>query len=139
MLFKGGLLLWQDNTYRSMKRYMLHLHNTMPYTPKDATSLLQRARELVESEAIIRDARISKKYIEFDTSIPEDMDVKTIVTRLEAIAPLTSYDEVIERHMEKDKGLKRAVELFNDEKYWEAHEGLEYSERYNTCSGRICT
>jgi hypothetical protein len=105
---------------------MLHLHNTMPYTPKDATSLLQRARELVESEAIIRDARISKKYIEFDTSIPEDMDVKTIVTRLEAIAPLTSYDEVIERHMEKDKGLKRAVELFNDEKYWEAHEGLEY-------------
>jgi hypothetical protein len=109
-----------------MKRYMLHLHNTMPYTPKDATSLLQRARELVESEAIIRDARISKKYIEFDTSIPKDMDVKTIGTRLEAIAPLASYDEVIERHMEKDKGLKRAVELFNDEKYWEAHEGLEY-------------
>ena len=126
MLFNGGLLLWQDNAYQSMKRYMLHLHNTMSHTPKDATSLLQRARELVESEAIIRDARISKKYIEFDTSIPEDMDVKTIVTRLEAIAPLASYDEVIERRMEKDKGLKRAVELFNDEKYWEAHEGLEY-------------
>ena len=109
-----------------MKRYMLHLHNTMPNTPKDANSLLQRARELVESQATIRDARISKKYIEFDTGIPEDMDVKTIVTRLETIAPLASYDEVIERHMEKDKALKRAVELFNDEKYWEAHEGLEY-------------
>lgn len=109
-----------------MKRYMLHLHNTMPYTPKDATSLLHRARELVDSEATIRDARISKKYIEFDTGIPDDINVKTIVTRLEAIAPLASYDEVIERHMQKDKALKRAVELFNDEKYWEAHEGLEY-------------
>lgn len=126
MLFKRGLLLWQDNAYQLMKRYMLHLHNTMPNTPKDANSLLQRARELVESQATIRDARISKKYIEFDTGIPEDMDVKTIVTRLETIAPLASYDEVIERHMEKDKALKRAVELFNDEKYWEAHEGLEY-------------
>ena len=33
-----------------MKRYMLHLQNTLPYTPKDATSLLHRARELVEPE-----------------------------------------------------------------------------------------
>jgi uncharacterized protein len=118
--------LWQDNAYQLMKRYMLHLQNTMPYTPKDATALLHRARELVEPEASIRDARISKKYIEFDTSIRGEMNVKTIMARLEAIAPLASYDEVIERHMEKDKAIKRAVDLFNDEKYWEAHEGLEY-------------
>jgi uncharacterized protein len=126
MLFKRGLLLWPDNAYQLMKRYMLHLHNTMPYTPKDVTSLLHRARELVESEVTIRDARVSKKYIEFDTSVPHDMDVKTIVTKLETIAPLASYDEVTEYHMEKEMALKRAVELFNDEKYWQAHEGLEY-------------
>jgi uncharacterized protein len=126
MPFKRGLLLWQDNAYQLMKRYMLHLHNTMPYSPKDATSLLQRGRELVEPEVTIRDARVSKKYIEFDTGVPEDMDVKAIVTRLETIAPLASYDELIECHMEKDKALKRAMELFNDEKYWEAHEVLEY-------------
>ena len=115
-----------------MKRYMLHLQNTLPYTPKDATSLLHRARELVEPEATIRDTRISKKYIEFDAGIPEDRDVKTIMARLEAIAPLASYDEVIERYMEKGKALKRAVELFNDEKYWEAHEGLEYVWKHAT-------
>jgi uncharacterized protein len=126
MLFKRGLLLWHANAYRLMKRYILHLHNTKPYTPKDATSLLHRARELVESEVTIRDARVSKKYIEFDTGVPHNMDVKTIVTKLETIAPLASYDEVIEYHMEKEKALKRAVELFNDEKYWQAHEGLEY-------------
>jgi hypothetical protein len=105
---------------------MLHLQNTLPYTPKHASTLLQRARELIEPEASIRDARISKKYIEFDTSIPDSIDVKTIIARVEAIAPLASYEEIIERHMEKDKAIKRAVQLFNDERYWEAHEALEY-------------
>ena len=105
---------------------MLHLQNTVPYTPKQATILLQRARELVEPEASIRDARISKKYIEFDTSISDSMDVKTIISRLEASAPLASYEEILERHMEKDSAIARAVQLFNDERYWEAHEVLEY-------------
>jgi len=105
---------------------MLHLQNTLQYTPKHATALLQRARELVQPEASIRDARISKKYIEFDTNISEDMDVKTIISRVEAIAPLADFEEIVERHMEKDRAIKRAVQLFNDERYWEAHEVLEY-------------
>jgi hypothetical protein len=105
---------------------MLHLQNTVPYTPKHATILLQRARELVEPEASIRDARISKKYIEFDTNIPDGTDIKKIITKFEAIAPLASYEQISERHMEKDIAIKRAVQLFNDERYWEAHEALEY-------------
>ena len=67
-----------------------------------------------------------KKYIEFDTSISEGMDVKMIIARVEAIAPLAGYEEILERHMEKDKAVKLAVQLFNDERYWEAHENLEY-------------
>src|SRR3712207_7991870 len=98
-----------------MRRFMLHLQNTVQYTPKHATTLLQRARELVEPEASIRDTRISKKYIEFDTGIPDSMDIKTIIVRLETIAPLASYEEILERHMEKDKAIARAVQLFNDE------------------------
>jgi uncharacterized protein len=109
-----------------MERYMVHLQNTMPYAPKDATALLRRARELVETEATIRDARVSKKYIEFDTSIPDGMDINTVIERLEAISTLGSYEHITERHMEKDKAIKRAMQLFNDEKYWEAHEVLEY-------------
>ena len=105
---------------------MLHLQNTVPYTPKHATILLQRARELVEPEASIRDARISKKYIEFDTTIPDDTDMKKIITKFEAIAPLASYEQISESHLEKDVAIKRAVQLFNDERYWEAHEALEY-------------
>ena len=105
---------------------MVHLQNTMPHTPKDATALLRRARELVETKATIRDARVSKKYIEFDTSIPDGIDINTILERLEVISTLSSYEHIIEHHMERDKAIKQAMQLFNDEKYWEAHEVLEY-------------
>jgi uncharacterized protein len=108
-----------------MKRYMLHLQNTLPYSTKEATMLLHKARELVEPDASVRDARVSKKYIEFDIGIPVGKDLRSILARIEVIAPLANYDEIIERHLEKDKAIMRARELFNDERYWEAHEVLE--------------
>jgi hypothetical protein len=94
-------------------------------TGKDATTLLHSARELVEPEVTIRDARVSKRYIEFDISMPDSMDISGLVGKLKAIAPLISYEHIVERHMGKDEAIERAVELFNDEKYWEAHEALE--------------
>jgi hypothetical protein len=115
-----------------MKRYMVHLRNTLPYTPKDAIDLLHRARQLVEPEVSIRDARISKNYIEFDTSLSEDTDVKKIINTLELIAPLDTYEQVIDRYMEKDMAIRHSVALFNDEKYWQAHEGLEHVWRNST-------
>lgn len=107
-----------------MQRYMMHLQNKS-YTSKDAAALLYKARELVEPEVTIRDARVSKKYVELDTSVPDDMDISGLAGKLKAIAPLASYEHVVERHMGKDEAIERAVELFNDEKYWEAHEALE--------------
>ncbi len=112
--------------YQRMKRYIVHLQNALLYTPKDATALLHKARQLVKPEVSIRDARISRKYIEFDTSVSDDKDLKEIIAKLEAIAPLNGYEQIIERHMEKDIAIRRAVLLFNDEKYWQAHEVLEY-------------
>src|ERR671924_44116 len=101
-----------------MTRFIVHLRNIMPYAPKDATALLRRARELVEIEATIRDARVSKKYIEFDISVPDGMDINRIIERLEAISTLSSYEHIIERHIEKDEAIKKAMQLFNDEKDW---------------------
>jgi hypothetical protein len=109
----------------TMKRYMFHLQNKVPYTSKDATTILHKARELMEPDISIRDARVSNKYIELDASIGEGLDIKSIVERVESLAPLASYVEVKEHHMEKDKAIERAVQLFNDERYWEAHEVLE--------------
>lgn len=112
--------------YHYMKRYILHLQNTVPYTSKEANLLLQKARELVEPKVTIRDTRVSKKYIEFDISIAEDKDIGPTVEKFQVIAPLASYEEIVERYMEKDEAIMRAVQLFNDERYWEAHESLEY-------------
>jgi len=116
-----------------MQRYMIHLQNRS-HTSKDATVLLYMARELVEGdEVVVRDARVSKKYVEFDTSISDSAAIGDIVDRLKSISPLASYEHIVEHHMEKDQAIKHAVQLFNDEKYWGAHEALE--SVWKTASG----
>lgn len=107
-----------------MQRYMVHLQNTA-YNPKDATTLLYRARELLEPKVTVRDTRVSKKYIEFDTSVPDGMSADDLVHKLAVISPLAAYEHIVECHMGKDEAISHAVELFNDEKYWGAHEALE--------------
>ncbi len=108
-----------------MQRYFVHLKNGA-YTPKDAVVLLERARKLVaDVGAIVRDSRVSKKYIEFDTNLPDDMEVSDLIGRLEKISPLASYEHIVERRVEKGEAIKRAIELFNEEKYWGTHEALE--------------
>lgn len=106
-----------------MQRYFIHLQNR-GHTPKDATVLLERARELAR-DVIVRDSRVSKKYIEFDTSIPDSMDVDELVGRLQKISPLASVEHIVEKDMPKDEAIRHAVELFNEEKYWGTHEALE--------------
>ena len=110
---------------KHVQRYMVHLQNTS-HSAKEAAALLHRARELVEPEVTVRDARVSKKYIEFDLSMPDSMDISGLTSKLKAIAPLASYEHIVEQHLSKDDAIKRATELFNDEKYWGAHEALEY-------------
>lgn len=107
-----------------LQRYFVHLHNGS-YSPKDATVLLTKARELAGQEVVVRDSRVSKKYIEFDTSIPDGKDVKEMLGRLAKISPVASYEHIVERHMERDEAISKAVELFNEEKYWGTHEALE--------------
>ena len=108
-----------------MQRYFVHLQNKA-YSPKDATVLLLKARELAEQEgAVVRDSRVSSRYIEFDTSIPDAMDVNDLAGRLATISPIASIEHIVDKHMPRDEAIKHAVELFNDEKYWSTHEALE--------------
>ena len=103
---------------------MIHLLNKSS-TPKDATILLNKARELVEPRVVVRDIRVSRKYIEIDTSIPENMNMNELIDKLGTISPLANYERIVECHMEKNEAIKLAIKLFNDEKYWSAHEALE--------------
>jgi hypothetical protein len=106
-----------------MQRYFIHLQNR-EYTPKDAAVLLERARELAR-DVIVRDSRVSKKYIEFDTSVPDSVEVDDLVSRLEKISPVASVERIVEKEMPKEEAITHAIELFNEEKYWSTHEALE--------------
>ncbi len=104
---------------------MVHLKNRT-HSPKNAAQLLQRARSLIQSEGVVvRDARVSRKYIEFDISVPKDIDAKETISRLESISPVSSIEAVTERHLSKQDAIEQAIIAFNDEKYWNAHELLE--------------
>jgi len=108
-----------------MDRYMIYLKN-VSYKPKDAQSLLSRARELVsDKNVIIRDTRVSERFIEYDISIPENKNIEESMRNLLAISPLLECEYISDKKLEKDEAIKRARNLFNTEKYWGAHEVLE--------------
>lgn len=96
---------------------MLHLKNG-DFLPSDSGSLLADARRLASGfDAIIRDCRVSTKYIEFDVSIDKsEMDL--LVEKLRPIAPLDHAREVVEEHIEKKDAIKLGAAYFNEERFW---------------------
>lgn len=103
---------------------MLHLKNT-GYFPDDTGKLLMLARKLGANHyCIIRDSRVSTKYIEFDVSIDKSK-IDSLVEKLSPIAPLDHARLVTEEHLEKEEAIKKGILYFNDERFWEAHEILE--------------
>jgi uncharacterized protein len=108
-----------------MNRYMVYLKN-ISYKPHDAQSLLSRARELVSDKTVIvRDTRVSQRFIEYDISIPENKNIEESMRKLLPIAPLLECEQISNNKLEKDEAIKHARNLFNNEKYWGAHEVLE--------------
>lgn len=107
-----------------MDRFMMHLKNT-GYTPQDTGKLLLKARQLTSGmNVIIRDARASTKYVEFDVSVDKSK-INTVAEILAPIAPLDHARHVVEEHIEKEEAIKMGISYFNDERFWEAHEVLE--------------
>ena len=106
-------------------RFMVYLYNQQ-FLPSDANLILKKARALTHSiEIIIRDCRISTKFIELDISIPKKENVDKVLNFLKMISPIKELIEVQERHLTKDEAINNAIILFNEEKYWWSHEALE--------------
>ena len=108
-----------------MERYMLHLKNNSDYNRKMANTILLQSRDLAYGmNLILRDCRISKKYIELDTSVPQAF-LDDLVKKLSIIAPLDHAKHVIEETFEKTDAVSQGRSYFNDERFWECHEVLE--------------
>jgi len=107
-----------------MDRFMIHLKNS-GYVPQDASKLLKKADQLTsELDATIRDTRVSKKYLEFDVSIPKEQ-LELLVGKLATIGSLDDARHLVEEKIEKEDALKNAKFYFNNERFWECHEVLE--------------
>ena len=108
-----------------MNRYMLHLTNDSKFSRKNAKTILRDSRDLSYGmNLILRDCRVSKRYIELDTSIPEN-HLDDLIQKLSSIGKLDHAKHVIEETFEKNDAVSQGISYFNDERFWECHEVLE--------------
>ncbi len=107
-----------------MARFMVHLENKS-FEPMDAKPILRQARSLCSGiDATVRDARVSKKYVEYDITVPAD-EIGEIASRLKPIGPLDHAQLIVDASIEKEDAVNLGISRFNDERFWEAHEVLE--------------
>jgi len=107
-----------------MDRFMLHLKNS-DYTPKDAKTILSNSRDLSYGmTVIIRDCRVSSKFIELDVSLHKN-NLELLLEKLASVGQIDHHRHIIEEVMEKNQLIKDGIFYFNNEKFWECHEALE--------------
>ena len=107
-----------------MDRFMLHLKNSK-YLPKDATTILHDSRDLIYGiTAVIRDCRVSSKFIELDISVHKN-NLELLLEKLSSIGQNSDSRLIIEEEIEKGELVKDGISYFNNERFWECHEALE--------------
>ena len=104
---------------------MLHLKNSSNLNRKMAKDILRESRRLASGmDLILRDCRISKKYVEIDTSIQQS-SLDHLIEKLSPIGPLDHAKHVVEEIVEKEQAISDGISYFNNERFWECHEILE--------------
>jgi uncharacterized protein len=108
-------------------RYLVRLANNQGYSPKDVKMMQEKIRKLLGSEDKIGNLRISSSAIEFDL-FAEPPDLKRSKDLLETvISPLLTLRSIdLRATSRRDREtLREGIDLFNQERFWEAHEVLE--------------
>ena len=108
-----------------LHRYMAYLKNE-GFGPKDARLLLSKARQIVAKyDILIRDVRVSNRFIEFDISLGNVEDLEKIRSIFSFIGQYIDGYKVVEKDLKIEESLILAKKFFNEEKYWITHELLE--------------
>lgn len=100
--------------YVGMKRFIIIVRND-GYGPQDSRRLI----EAVRSQGLkVVDVRVASNHVEIDVQSSEEPAVKGF--------QMMEVVEIVEKTA-ADKGFLflKALELFNSERFWEAHETLE--------------
>lgn len=108
-------------------RYLVRLANNKSYSPKDVKMMQEKIRELLGSQDKIGNLRISSSAIEFDL-FAEPPDLKRskglLETTISTVVTLRSIDPRATSRQSHET-LGEGIGLFNQERFWEAHEALE--------------
>jgi uncharacterized protein len=108
-------------------RYLVRLANGRGYGPKDVRTLQENIRTLLGSREMIGNLRVSTSAIEFDLFADQadlEQTKNELESRISKVVTLRSIDNLALTRND-DETLREGVRLFNEERFWEAHEALE--------------
>src|SRR5207249_8294460 len=108
-------------------RYLVRLDNNQAYAPKDARMLQAKIRELLKPTEKIGNLRVSTTAIELDLfAAPSDLNrsKSLLESNISKVVTLRSLESRISTRPESEL-LREGIDLFNQERFWEAHEVLE--------------
>ena len=111
------------------ERYLVRLRHDGRYVPAEWADLAVRSRDaLAQTSARVGTVRIASRAVEIDLFTDGGAAVEPVLNLLEeSVGPLIQclHLDGPEEDTAPDAAVRRAVDLFNDERYWEAHEALE--------------
>lgn len=115
-------------------RFLVRFGNEKGFQPSDVKALASSAYKLVEKlGADIGNLRVSGTAIELDLLLPSSKDGLESATRAlqKQLGPLLSVRELDTPtvQMDEDQAIREGLGFFNEERYWESHEALEYAWR----------
>lgn len=108
-------------------RFLVRLTNDKRYAPRDGGPLQEKIRKLLGSHEKIGNLRVSTSAIEFDL-FADQADLERSKKELEsAISKIVTLRLIDNRasNRNEDQILGEGMRLFNEERFWEAHEVLE--------------
>ena len=109
-------------------RYLIRLANKNTHAPADAMMLLRRVRTALEgSGARAMNLRVSRSAIEFDLFYSPAQSLESLLKKIEPLgACLTAKRlDVPPPPVDPARIVQEAKTLWDEERYWEAHEVLE--------------
>jgi len=110
-----------------MTRYLVRLENNQSHAPNDTKIMQTKIRELLGSTDKIGNLRVSTTAIEFDLfAAPSDLGrTKNLLeAKISKVITLRSLESGISTKTKRE-ALREGIDLFNQERFWEAHEVLE--------------
>ena len=114
-------------------RFLVRLANRGKSEPSDAKALTASAYELVRGYgADVGNLRVSRAAIELDLLLPSNDALPSATRALgEGLGALLTVRELDTPAPQMDvaRAIREGVGLFNEERYWESHEALEYAWR----------